>query len=70
MSTTPASSSKGSLNRKKIIMGQRRRPRFQTDALHSHTRPVNHLPQLLPSDDVATRIKTQEQKDRVPYQDA
>lgn len=70
MASVVSQSGRQFLNRKKIIGAQRRRPRWQTDSLQSHLRPVRALPEFLPVDTVATRIKTQTDKDRVPYQDA
>jgi len=57
------------LNRKKLINGRRRRPRFMMDSLQSHRRPTKALPVLLPPDDVADRIETQKTEDRIPYQE-
>lgn len=69
MSSIVSKSGKQFLNKKKIIGAQRRRPRWQTDSLQSHGRPVRALPEFLPVDTVAARVKTVVEKDRVPYQD-
>jgi hypothetical protein len=55
------------LERKRIMSPVRARPRYQADALRSHFRPVKHLPVLLGPDSPATRVLTQDDRDRIPY---
>lgn len=57
------------LERKRIFLPLRQRPLFAPGASKVHTRPVRHLPALLCNDGPANRILTQEEKDRIPYQE-
>jgi hypothetical protein len=44
------------------------RPRHYYGTLHSHSRPIVHHPELLAADKPNTRVITQEEKKRIPYE--
>ena len=55
------------LTRQKLVQGKRHMPHYGLNTIHSHTRPVWHLPDLLPPDRPQGRVLTQKERDRVPY---
>jgi hypothetical protein len=57
------------LERKRIFIPRRARAKLQVGAAKSHFRPVRPHPELLGPDDVATRVLTQSEQDRVAYTD-
>ncbi len=60
----------GYLQRKKIVRGiadNWPRPRHVTCTLRSHFRPTEVLSTVQPTDEVATRLKTEPNKDRLPF---
>jgi hypothetical protein len=57
------------LERQRIFIPRRHRPRHQKWAAKSHTRAVRPLPDLVGPDEVEDRVKTQAEEDREAYTD-
>lgn len=57
------------LERKRIFIPRRYRPRHQTYVARSHYRPVRPLPELLGPDNVVNRVLTQREEDREAHID-
>lgn len=58
------------LERRRRFVPPAGRGLFATNSLHSHARPVRHLPDLLPPDTPLYRVITQLEAERVPYMDS
>jgi len=55
------------LQRQRLVPARRHTPLYGKNTIHSHTRPVWALPELLPADHPQGRVLTQKERDRVPY---
>jgi hypothetical protein len=56
------------LERQRVLLPSRHRPRYWFDASKSHQRPIYHLPELMGADGPQNRVITVEEEDRVPYE--
>ena len=56
------------LERKRILMPRRHRPKHWYGASKGHRRPVNHLPELMGDDGPQDRVITVAEEERIPYE--